>query len=427
MKNFFLSLIPMAVFCLAVFGLTRMVKFQPWTRTGQEAEYKEFKRIISLPIVDPNADKLPKVECLESEFDFGLMPPFADGMHTFTIRNSGDDQLVVKNGGKSCTCLDVELSAVLLKPGESKEIEVTWTADKSGKLAQYVKILTNSPETPELQLWVTGTVATILDASTAGFGFGSLVASEMRSQEFYLYSGVWDNIVIDRIETSNADVKCEIITAPVDVEMPLRLVSKSEKPVEFKSRVDFKMTVTAQAVGGERTESVKIFVRPPELDDDSAITANASPLSLVGMYNSLRPDGTLLIELPVSTTVARRLSLYGPAIADGDRKLIDLGKLRTKSSARDWSIIAKIRGDKKPTDMAVSLTGIKGVSATVEPIETTAGQDGASYRIKIHAEENLQLGVYNREQAGKLIIESPRLPGEELLQFSVELDVLEEK
>lgn len=426
MKNFFLSLIPIAIFGFGVFGLTRMVTFQPWTRTGQEEEYKEFKKIISIPMADASAEKQPRVECLDTEFDFGLMPPFSEGKHTFTIRNTGDDQLVLKNGGKSCSCLDIEFAAVLLKPNESKDIEVTWNTDKAGKLAQYVKILTNSPETPELQLWVTGSVATILDASVAGFGFGSLVAKEVRSQGFYLYSGVWDNIVIDRIETSSNDVKCEFLSAPSEVEALPKLVGKSDKPTEIKSRVDLKLTVQAQASGGERVENVKIYVRPPKLDVDPNATAEASPLSLGGMYNSLRPDGTLLIELPVSTTVVRQLSLYGPAIADGDKKLIDLGKLRTKSPARDWSLIAKIRGDYKPTEMKVRLTGIEGVSATVEPIENATGRVGVSYRISIHAEENLRLGVYNREDAGRLIIEAPGLPGEELLEFTVELDVLEE-
>lgn len=431
MKTFFISLIPIALFGFAVFGLTRMVEFMPWTRTGQEAEYKEFRRIIAIPMAEANAARLPKVECPETEFDFGMMPPFDNGKHVFKISNTGDDQLVLKNGGKSCSCLDVELSAALLAPGETKDIEVTWNTDKPGKLAQYIKINTNSPETPELQLWVTGTVATILDASVGGFGYDSMLAEEVRSQDFYLYSGVWDNIVVDRIETSTDDVKCEIIKTPIAVETSLKLVSKPDKPVEFTSRVDLRMTVTSQASGGERAEFVKIFVRPPELATESAATdsaavAEASPLSLVAMYKSLQPDGTLLIELPVSTTVVRRLSLYGPAIADGDKKLIDLGKLRTTSPARDWAIIAKIRGDKLPTEMKVNLTGIKGVSATVEQIENTTGQVGVSYRIKIHAEEKLRLGVYNRAQSGKLVINSPGLPGEELLEFSVELDVLEE-
>jgi len=424
MKTFFISLIPIALFGFAVFGLTRMVKFQPWTRTGQEEEYKEFRQIIARPMADANAAKLPKVDCPLTEFDFGMMPPFDNGKHVFKISNIGDDQLVLKNGGKSCSCMDVAFAAALLAPGETKDIEVTWNTDKPGKLAQYIKINTNSPETPELQLWVTGTVATIMDASVGGFGYGSMLAREVRSQDFYLYSGVWDNIVVDRIETSTDDLKCEIIDTPIAVEKSLKLVIKPDRAVEFKSLVDLRMTVTSQSSAGERAEFVNIFVRPPESVADSAAAAEASPLSRAAMYKSLQPDGTLLIQLPVSTTVVRRLSLYGPAIADGDKKLIDLGKLRTTSPARDWSIIAKIRGDKIPTEMKVNLTGIKGVSATVEQIENTTGQAGVSYRIKIHAEEKLRLGVYNREQSGKLTIESPDLPGEELLEFTVELDVL---
>ena len=421
----------MALFGFGVLALAKSVKFQPWTKTGQEEEYKEFRRIIALPVANADSSQLPKVECPEPDFNFGIMPPFVDGTHVFEIKNSGSGPLVLKNSGTSCNCTDSDFTAKVLAPGDKQGIPVSWNTDKSGKFAQFLKVTTNSPETPELQLWVEGNVATILDASVGSFGFGDLLANEIRSQDFYLYSGLWDQIVVDRIETTSEDIRCEqIAPAPATEEMK-RILSQPDNPALNKSRLDLRVTATAQASAGRRTELLRIFVRPPaiptELKDKYENSGDiASAMSLKGMYKSLRADGTLLVELPIETVVLRRLSLYGPAIADGDKKLIDLGKLRTTSPAREWTIIGKVRGDQMPSDVNVALTGIDGVSATVEKIEGTTDRVGNSYRIKIRAEEKLQLGAHNGEHAGKLTIESPGIPGEELLEFNVELDVLEE-
>ncbi len=418
MKTFLLALIPLVLLCFGVFGLTRAIEFKPWTRPGQEEAYKELVRIISIPVADLNAAKLPRVECTKQEHDFGVMPPFVDSSCKFTITNSGSDQLVLKNGKESCTCLDSDLSAVILQPGEAKEIEVTWNTDKAGDFAQFVRVLTNSPLTPELDLWVKGKVGVALGFANANFDFSGVKLDEARGQNFYLFSDLLESFSIDRIECSSDELQCVQIERPIEEAAPAYL--RKMAPVKHKSRIDLRLNIDSQ-LSGERNESVRIFVRPTKQGGGDG-EADWSP----AVSNVVRPDGTILVELPVRTRGTKRLSLYGPAIADGDRMIIDLGKLRVSDAARDWTIVAKVRGTVMPANLKVALTGIKGVSAAVEPIENAAGHDGINYRIRIHAEEKLRLGVYNREQAGKLVIEAPGLPGEERLEFTVELDVLED-
>ncbi len=233
MKTFFLSLIPIVLFGFSVFGLSRMVAFKPWTKTGQEEEYREFRRILAMPMVEKTAAKRPKVEC-NCEYDFGLLPPFTDQSHKFVISNVGDEQLAIKQAGESCTCLNADFAAAVVAPGESKVIPVTWNTDKQGKFAQYVRIATNSPDTPELELWVTGTVGTILDCSVPAFGYEGVLAGESRTQNFYLYSGIWDTLEIDRIEYSSDSIKCEPIEKPADPEedpLKFRKVGKPNLPL----------------------------------------------------------------------------------------------------------------------------------------------------------------------------------------------------
>lgn len=429
MKTFFLSLIPITLVCFAFFGFTRCVRLKPWTKPGQEEAYQEFRQISAIPTVDSSAAALPKLECSEAVFNFGIMPPFANGTHIFKVTNSGTAPLAVRSSGTSCNCTETDFTAKILQPAEMQEIEVTWDTNQAGNFAQYLKLTTNSPETPELELWVEGTVSTILDASVSALEFGDLMANETRSQEFFLFSSIWDEIEIDRIETSSENIQCKKISKSKAQESSEEFNGrKPEQPISIKSRVDLRMTAIAQEVAGPRTEHLRIYVRPPAIASNSASDGKdiASDLSLRGLYKSLQQDGTLLIELPVETVVLRRFSLYGPAIADGRKKLIDLGKLRTKSPSREWTLIARVRGDRMPVNAKVSLVGIDGVSASIEEIESTAIGMGISYRIKIRAQENLPMAAYNRETAGKLIIETPGIPNEELLEFNVELDVLEE-
>ena len=182
MKTFFYSLIPMFLVCLGVFALAKSVRFQPWTKPGQEEAYKEYRNLIAIPTADPSADALPQVLCKETEFNFGVMPPFDNGTHVFKIQNTGNGRLVLKNAGTSCNCTETDLAAVVVEPGDSHDITVTWNTDKAGDFAQYTKVITNSPDIRELELWVKGHVATILDASVGSFGFGDLAGKE-RSPE----------------------------------------------------------------------------------------------------------------------------------------------------------------------------------------------------------------------------------------------------
>lgn len=427
MKRFFWAMIPITLFFFGVFALAKSVRFKPWTKPGQEEQYKEFRQVLAIPDPSPNAESLPEFQCDHDDFDFGSMPLGMQGEYVFTFRNNGQAPLVLRGASPSCSCMEADLTAAVVEPGSSKDITVSWRTEKFGAFAQFVKVTTNSPKQREIDLWVRGNVATILSSSRLALGFGDLVPNESRTQDFFLFSETWKNIAVDRVETSS-EITCEMLTTPAETEIT-KLETKQESGPIPTARVDFRLSVKPRNESGTVKGFVRIYVRPPQGTFNSAgepATAN----ELMGLRSAIQPDKTVMIDLPVETVVKRRFSLYSPIITNADKNLIDLGKLTTKTSkGKKWVMIARVRGGVEPTDVRATLTGIPNIATSVEKVEVKTENDftGSSYRIRLEVTEPMQPAVYDFLRQGKLRIDTPGLPGEESLEFFVELDIMPDK
>ena len=102
----------------------------------------------------------------EPRFNFGNTSVHTSGKHAFSLKNVGEGNLKIKPGTTSCQCTVVEFDPTLqgenvkgeivLKPGESTEINVGWTPKSAGKFSQQVTIQTNDPVQPEVVFAITG-------------------------------------------------------------------------------------------------------------------------------------------------------------------------------------------------------------------------------------------------------------------------------
>ncbi len=103
----------------------------------------------------------------------------------YTIRNTGDAELIVTNVGASCGCLAPERSwPERLGPGASGTIQLgidTWAF--SGRLKEPLTVFSNDAKQPRLTVWLTGQVEKVLDMKPAMIQFGLIdkdKASEAR-------------------------------------------------------------------------------------------------------------------------------------------------------------------------------------------------------------------------------------------------------
>ncbi|MBQ6826824.1 MAG: DUF1573 domain-containing protein [Thermoguttaceae bacterium] len=133
----------------------------------------------------------PRVEVLETSFDFGILEKSAaneKGEHPFKIKNVGDETLTLADGGKGCFCTEFEISHKSLRPGESATILFKWDAARSGGVFnQGVRVLTNDPQKPEVDFAVRGLYTAPIVCEPNEISFQNASAATETTRSFRLF------------------------------------------------------------------------------------------------------------------------------------------------------------------------------------------------------------------------------------------------
>jgi hypothetical protein len=97
----------------------------------------------------------------ESTFDFGDIKQGQKVEHTFSLKNDGKSELIIRNIRASCGCTAVAPSQKVIAPGTAAPIQVTFDSrGKRGRQTNSVTIITNDPKVPTTILRMTGNVST---------------------------------------------------------------------------------------------------------------------------------------------------------------------------------------------------------------------------------------------------------------------------
>jgi hypothetical protein len=101
----------------------------------------------------------PRLEAPEFHYTFGIAGVGQEVEHAFTVRNVGDQELVVRPQEKGCCgAPEVTISRQSLPPGESAEVTVAFTIGYSGSVMKSAELLTTDPTQPVVFLTVHGQV-----------------------------------------------------------------------------------------------------------------------------------------------------------------------------------------------------------------------------------------------------------------------------
>lgn len=105
----------------------------------------------------------PELVCEETEYDFGRTPVSTLGNHTFTITNAGKADLELIQGKGTSNCRRIDLSSLVVKPGETAEVQIEWmnspVPDENFHHGGYV--FTNDPKNQSVAFSARGTVHTL--------------------------------------------------------------------------------------------------------------------------------------------------------------------------------------------------------------------------------------------------------------------------
>lgn len=86
--------------------------------------------------------KLTSMEVSPKEHDFGRIPKETPVSKTFKVTNTGDKPLVIQEASASCGCTVPKKPEQPIAPGESDEIEVTFTSKPNQAGQQIAKTVT---------------------------------------------------------------------------------------------------------------------------------------------------------------------------------------------------------------------------------------------------------------------------------------------
>ena len=93
--------------------------------------------------------KAGRLEISQKAWDFGFIPKGAKVTHNFLLKNVGNDTLKITNVRKSCGCTAAPLRKTVLPPGDTTQLEVTFSSGSyQGPVSKAVYVESNDPIEP---------------------------------------------------------------------------------------------------------------------------------------------------------------------------------------------------------------------------------------------------------------------------------------
>jgi hypothetical protein len=103
-------------------------------------------------------DGKPDLSINNVTHDFGKIPQGEPASHSFTIQNTGDAPLVIKDVEPSCGCTTPKWPKKPISPGDSAEIKAVYDAESMGAFQKSIHVKTNVPFSGNKTLKIKGVV-----------------------------------------------------------------------------------------------------------------------------------------------------------------------------------------------------------------------------------------------------------------------------
>jgi hypothetical protein len=110
---------------------------------------------------------LPRLELAGgTTFDFGDIYRGQKATHLFTIKNAGNDTLLIKNVSASCGCTAAMASENVVPPKSTSRLNVTFSSEGyGGRVHKTVTVESNDPLNPVQRVNITANVQPVLEPS----------------------------------------------------------------------------------------------------------------------------------------------------------------------------------------------------------------------------------------------------------------------
>ncbi len=188
-----------------------------------------------------------KIEVEPEEWDFGYAPGGSMLKHFYTIKNIGQDTLMITKVKPSCGCTSAPLNKDVLAPGESTILEVGFKTLKfKGKVKKNIKIYNSDPENSTKEIDFLSVVAKPYP----------LIKIRPKAVDFVqVWQGKNVKQKIDLTNISKSQVSFKIIDAPKKDYLKYKFGKLTLNPGEA---TDLEVRIGKNAPVGELQESITI-------------------------------------------------------------------------------------------------------------------------------------------------------------------------
>ena len=167
-----------------------------------------------------------RISFSETMWDFGYVPKTGKVIHTYQVKNIGQDTLIIGKVRTSCGCATTPLSRERIAPGESADMKVIFDPEKligGDQTTRKLQVVSNDPMDPIAEVRFTaklGKTNSLVKIYPAGINFDTV------SQD----AGAARTVMLENI--SGEKLFMELIEGPadgVDIELPDNSLDPGEK------------------------------------------------------------------------------------------------------------------------------------------------------------------------------------------------------
>jgi hypothetical protein len=154
----------------------------------------------------------PKIELVESQFDFGNVVEGDTVKHVFVVKNAGNSTLNIERVQTTCGCTAAVLKSKEIPPAGTSEIEISFnTQGKPGAQTKSVTVVSNDLTNPRAQISFKANVEQLLvfDQRSAS---KTLRYGAKESAEVWLSGKLADSAKLQIEKVNGEDVTVELIS-----------------------------------------------------------------------------------------------------------------------------------------------------------------------------------------------------------------------
>ena len=245
---------------------------QPLMKSLEAMKSELETAVATLPAKQPTGDfpipskvgPWPKVAARDLTFSFGQMQVKTVKSHSFTIRNEGEADLQLTAGTTTCKCTqfdfdpsdDVDLKSVVVKPGESVDLIMTWKAgdDADRGFRHGGDVHTNDPQHPLIKYAVEGAIERPFEFMPSMWNIGGVSAGQTGRFKGAIATRLFDGFQIESVHSASGLVKVT----------PVPMTPEEKAQDRFTSGYSLQVELSEATPAGTFEEDVEIKVSGQE-------------------------------------------------------------------------------------------------------------------------------------------------------------------